>query len=332
MSDFEGGPQKALLREKWDLPIIQGLSTQLKRPLRYFGMPGPSIEDVRAWSGALNHVTAIELLRLKTQDEDDDRERHRRLNASLLQNGIDYQILRGYVEDVLIKGHDIDNKTPPFRKSTEDVVRFCYDLVNLDFFGGAGYGRKTVRGRPKRLTALKELFRRQQGTEFILLLTLNVRDTIDEGLTEYLQQLRKRVDDRFRKIVDWYAKCGNGQKKYRLKVAILAFLQRVAEDECFKVYCYPPIGYSGSSNATMVHFALHCTPTGDQLHSWSIQTPEDLLRLPLLSCTNGTIDIAPTQHEDFDWQHCYQELANVPKPFMDSLQAQALAQKGGGLG
>jgi len=294
-------------------------------------MPGPLIEDVRAWAGVLGHVTAVELLRFKTQQEAEDRERHRRLNTSLLQQGIDYQILRGYVEDVLISGHDIDNRMPQYRSQGDDLVRFCYDLVNLDFFGGAGYSRKSSKGRPKRLTALKELFRRQQGTEFILLLTLNVRDTIDEGLTEYLNQLRARVNDQFKAIVDWYATCGNGMKKYRLKVAIPAFLQRVAEDECFKVQCYPPIGYTGTSSATMVHFALHCRPTPDQLHSWSAQSPEDLLRLPLLACTDGTIDMAEPQHENFDWRHCYNELANVPQSLVASLQAQALAHENGGV-
>jgi hypothetical protein len=329
-ADFEGGPQKTYLRTNWDLPIIRSFRAEAGRPLRYFGMPGPAIEDVRQWETELEHVTAVELLRPGTQAEEEDRERLRRLNNSLLQQGLDFQILRGWVEDVLINGHDIDQQPPQHRDISDPaIMRFRYDVVNLDFCGGAGYGRPSAAGKPKRIRALQELFRRQQGMRFVLLLTLNVRDRIDDALTLYLRAMRRRVAPPLRSALDWYANCGDGMKKYRLKAAIPAFLQHHAESECFDVECFPPIAYSGTANATMVHFVVRCTPTSAQLHSVSKQDLADLIRLPLLVGTESGITLAGVQHNGFDWQDCHDRLAAVPQAFVVPLQTDALARIGG---
>src|SRR5258706_15968796 len=96
--DFEGGPEKACIRQLWDLPVIRALRAKKGRALRYFGMPGPAIEDIRDWSQEIGYVTAIDLLR-SGQYEEDDRERHRRLKHSLMEHGVEYQVLRGFVED-----------------------------------------------------------------------------------------------------------------------------------------------------------------------------------------------------------------------------------------
>ena len=327
-TDFEGGPEKAFLRRNWDLPLIEEHQTSIGRRLRYFGMPGPGIEDLIDWEAEVEHVAAVELLREHSEFEADDKDRLRRLDNSLLQHGVDYQLLRGWVEQVLIYGHDAHKQVPHYRDNTDpSIVRFRYDLVNLDFCGGAGYGM-TPSGRPTRIRALQELFRRQQGISFLLLLTINVRDTIDRALTAYLRDLRADVAGPLKGTLDWYADCGKGMKKYRLKTAIPAFIQRAAESECFDVQCLPPIAYAGT-NAVMVHFAFRCKPTQAQLHSVSSQRLADIIGLPLLTGTKDSISIAGMQHDGFDWQACHDRLVHVPPAFVQSLQAQAKARMGG---
>jgi len=285
-------------------------------------MPGPAIEDIRDWSDEIEYVTAIELLR-PGQEEDHDRERLRRLKHSLSERGIQYQVLRGYVEDVILKAHDIDGQQPRYRNHGDPtgILRFCYDVVNLDFYGGAGYKSKTVLGQPKRLAAIKELFRRQRGTEFVFLLTLNVRTTIDKAVSAHLNQWRARIGDTLQPAIDWYVSRSAGKVKYRLKAAMLAFVQRMAEDEGFRVYCYPPVAYIGNANATMVHFLFACEPTSDAFHSVSVQSPDDLVRLPLLTCSENAITPEIEQHTGFDWMHCHHALANAPHCVGKSLQA-----------
>ena len=320
--DFEGGPQKAYIRQHWDLPVLRELRNKKGRPLRYFGMPGPAIEDVRDWSKELGFVTAIDLLRSGSHEEG-DRERLRRLKHSLMEQGIAYQVLRGFVEDVILRGYDIDGQQPVHRNERDPtgILRFCYDIVNLDFLGGAGYRSKAVTGQPKRLTAIKELFRRQRGTEFVFLLTLNVRNTIDTAACEHLKQWRTRVDPTLQSAIDWYVWVNAGKTKYRLKAAILAFVQRMAEDEGFVVRCYPPVAYVGTANATMVHFVFRCEPTLDPFHSISSQSDDDLVRLPLLCFESGVIQPELEQHTAFDWKHCHRAVADAPNGFGPSLQS-----------
>lgn len=327
--DFEGGPAKANLRRNWDLPIIRLLRSKKARLLRYFGLPGPAIEDILEWRNELEHVTAVELLR-RGRSEDDDRERHRRLKRNLLGQPIQFEIMSGFVEDILIAGHDIVGNMPPHRSQDPGtgVVRWRYDVLNLDFLGGAGYVTKAG-GQPKRLTALRDVFRRQHGTEFVLFLTINVRDTLAGAVAEYLTQSRNRVQPSLHPIVDWYAGCGEGKSKYQLKAAIPAFVQHAAEGELFQVHCYPPVAYVGNSAATMVHFAFWCVPTSDRFVSVSPQGFDDLIRLPLLECSGTSIDIDGTQHDGFDWQYCYECLREVPPPLVKQLRASARTHLGG---
>ncbi len=324
--DFVGAPSKLLLRQEWDRPIIEAMQASKGRPLRYFGLPGPGTEDVADWRSALDHVTAVELLRTGAK-RTEDLDRHRRLNVSLCRHDIDYQLLRGLVEDVIWTGHDLEQAQPRCCDSSDPAfLKFTYDLVNLDFFGGAGY---ELSGQSKRMRALKKLIERQHGTEFLLLLTLNVRDKIGDAIKDYLEQMKQRVKDHAaaKQAVEWYAACGDGLKKHRVKAAIPAFVQQIAEAERFRVHCFPPVAYVGGANATMVHFVFRLVPTDDVLTAFSEQQLSDLIRRPLLVATDTAIHLPAEQHNGFDWQHCHDTFDDVPGSLRDRLKAQALAHK-----
>jgi len=209
MKSFEGSSNKTLVRQRWDWPIIQEWSTIRKHPLSYFGLPGPHIEDLRDWRSRLGCSTGVERLRKADRHRKEDLNIHRQIHKHVLLSGLEgFQLLRGQIEDIVLDGVDQDNTRPQLAFGDPPLLAwFRYDLVNLDFLGGMGYKDKW--GESKRVRALKKLLERQRGTNFLLLLTLNVRDGIDDELVRYLEGAkREAASQHIQDTLDWYATCG----------------------------------------------------------------------------------------------------------------------------
>jgi len=326
-NSFQGSLEKNEIRKSWDLPLIVKMATTVRRRLAYFGMPGPEIEDVRSWKDHLAFVTAVEYLR-SGRDRNVDLDRHRQISSRLsgqsLSGDLSFQVLRGDVDDIILKGLDNDGTYPQRRAVRPDgVVQFRYDLVNLDYCGGIAYKSKASTGPSRRVRALQKLFERQEGIPFVLLLSFNVRQMLDEELTSFLRQYRRDLDPAFHSIVDWYAGRSNGDKWYKLKAAVPLYVHQVAEQARFKVRCLPPVAYVGTGAARMIHFAFELLPTSDEYRAFSTQGPADLLRQPLLLCANGRVSLTGSQHVGFDWQYCLDHLDYVPDSIQEDLRRQA---------
>lgn len=307
--DFDGSEAKAALRRQWDKPILLRASQGGKTLLSYFGLPGPAVEDLIEWRQVIGVATGVERLRRARDKRVEDLERHRRLMRNVLAEGLtDFQLLRGDIEDVILNACDQDRNVPKVNDGNEPhLMRFRYGLVNLDFLGGVGYRDKN--GETKRVRALRKLFERQRGTSFVLLLTLNVRDTMDEEITTYLQRSSARQRAEVAPVLRWYAERGAGEREYKLKALVPLFIQSVAEGEMFSVRCYPPVAYTGSGRARLVHFVFELTHVAGSLQAFSDQSPADLLALPLchvhVNSKNGDggdcrIELALRQHYGFD--------------------------------
>lgn len=325
-SNFLGSADKATIRITWDLPLIGELRGRIGRKLAYFGMPGPAIEDVEAWTDELDYVTAVEYLRTG-QAGADDLDRHRqlssRLSAQALNGGVPFQVLRGDIDEIILRGFDRDGTDPQRRSQrSDDFVLFKYDLINLDYCGGIGYPSQASTAPSRRVRALQKLFERQEGEPFALFLTVNVRHLLNSELTSFLTQYRRDLDSSLHPIVDWYAARGDDEAKYKLKAAVPLYILQVAEQARFKVHCLPPISYIGTKSATMVHFAFLLAPTSDEFKAFSPQAPGDLLRQPLLRCAGGQIFIPEAQHVGFDWQHCRDHIDTIAPGLQDALRAQ----------
>ncbi len=174
-----------------------------------------------------------------------------------------------------------------------------YDLVNLDFFGGMGY--KDKHGESKRVRALKKLLERQRGTNFLLMLTLNVRDGIDDELVEYLEGARREESHtQLSQILDWYAKCGKGMKEYRLKAIVPLFVKREGEGWGFDCWSYPSVAYEGSGSARMVHFIFELTYVTTVLHAHSRQGVAEVINFPLVGVDEGKLCVLAKQHPTFN--------------------------------
>lgn len=301
MKSFEGSLNKALVRQQWDWPIIQGWYKRQKHPLSYLGLPGPFIEDLRDWRSCLGRCTGVERLRKAEEQRKEDLNVHRQIHKNILVSGIEgFQLLRGQIEDVILDGVDQDYTRPQLSFGDPPLLAwFRYDLVNLDFFGGMGY--KDKHGESRRVRALKKLLERQRGTSFLFIMTLNVRDGIDDELVEYLEGARREASNaELSQILDWYAKCGKGMKEYRLKAIVPLFIKREGESWGFDCWSYPPIAYEGSGSARMVHFIFELSYVATVLHAHSRQEVAKVVNFPLVRVDEGRLYVPTKQHPTFN--------------------------------
>jgi hypothetical protein len=321
---FEESPNKVAVRRLWDLPIIQRWSERLGHPLTYFGLPGPSISDILDWRPYLGYCTGVERLRKEKKQKDEDLEVHRLIHKNVLLNGIDeFQLLLGDIEDIILSGTDEVRHRP--RMSTGDhplLFSFSYDLANLDFLGGMGYitdkAEKTKKVR--RTQALQKFLERQRGTDFLLILTLNVRDKVDDELVRYLEGAQYEAEsEQLRRTLHWYTTCKEGMKEYRLKATVPLFIQREGEVCGFDCFCYPPLAYTGSGSARMVHFVFELTDANTILHAHSRQRIAEVVNLPLLGIKKNAVYMSAKQHPHFDFK-CDGLFSFLPEQTRSALQ------------
>jgi hypothetical protein len=257
MSPFQTSPNKDVIRRDWDLPTLRQQMESVGHRLSYFGMTGPEMHDVRTWQDMLRDWTSIEE---RPKNEEKRRQADRvaeQIVQTAVEQGLDagLEVLRGSVEDVIWDGLDVNADPVPHSVGEHaHDSQFGYDLYNLDFDGGLGYQSKT--GKPKRIKSLEKLFQRQSGRSFILLLTINVRDTLRKDVVAYLESLKGELGE----IVQWYIEREEGEYDHQLKAAVPLFLRHHAEAAHFSCTFLPPVSYVGFENAHLVHFVIK--PTG----------------------------------------------------------------------
>jgi hypothetical protein len=313
MSGFKGTDNKAVVRREYDLPIIERWASTLGTRLAYFGLPGPYIEDLLDWQTCIEHSTGVERLRKGTKHYLEDLENHRQLMMSVFTNGLSdsFTLLRGPIEDVILEGHDIDGTCPPRTYgNSHSSLRFCYTLVNLDFVGGVGY--RSNQGAI-RVQAIEKLFDRQRASDFLLLVTLNVRDKLGMELTKYLEDLKQEQQaSEVRETLDWYVHCDAGRKAHKLKAAIPLFMRHQALHHGFDSFCYPPVWYDGNGDNRMVHFAFQFVAKGGVFPTPSAQSLPATLNLVFLTAQSGQLSVTNQQIPGFDAYFSESQLAFLP--------------------
>jgi hypothetical protein len=322
--DFASSEAKDCIRRTWDRPVLEARVKTIGHPLAYFGLPGPAIHDLIDWGDLLARRTGVERLR-RGGFRTEDLERHRRLLRTVMTSGLSdgFQLLRGEIEDVILDATDSDG-TPPSENDGAPAIRmkFRYDVVNLDFVGGVGHPDHT--GQSKRTRAIKELFRRQEGTGFVLLLTVSVRDQIEPELSRFLREVQARVDKATSSDLEWAASGEKGRQSYMLKAALPLFIQHTAEEHMFRCHAYPPVVYRGTGPTRLVHFVFDFDHTTGNFQAVSSQSIRDLVRLQMLEPDPPKFVVSSVQAPGFDEAACLPPLEYLKRP-----EEQPLGNEGG---
>lgn len=283
LKKFHPSENKEIIRRMIDTPLIKDEFERKNRKLSYFGLPSDGLYDIIAWKNFLGSYDAVEL----------GEEGHKSISQSLLmlcafKNGIskDIRLLRGDINEIIISGTD-DSKLNP---------RFPFDVVNLDYYGGM------LHNGNKKVEAISRLVEKQTGSDFVLIMTFDVKeedggekiktlDKIEQRLLQLYPERREKID----KFVRWY-QSDKASDIHRQKVYLPYFLQHPAEDKHFKIHFEEPVMYKGTKDAPMIHFVCKFTYEHDTTTaSVSTQSILQILNLRIREVNDGKIIISSTQ-------------------------------------
>ena len=290
---FIDSANKQAIRRRWDLPILREAMSRLGSRLCYFGMPGAEIVDLLDWAEVLQEKTCVQIVRRAAKDREEDLEILRKMKSNLMIRNVEnWQVLRGAIEDVIIKGYDIDRNAPLQASAVTGDVRLRYTLYNLDFLGGIAYRTTKQQDhtlKSHRVRAMETLFLRQRGCHFTLLLTVNVRDTFGLEPAKFFEEEAIRTNSTLlTETSKWLQSLDSGNKHHLLRHWVPLWVRSISEMQGFKCHCFAPVFYVGHENAHMVHFVFDFEfVEGRELRVASDQSVEHVVQLPFLGIEDG---------------------------------------------
>jgi hypothetical protein len=273
---FHTNVNKDFIRSEVDFAQIDLWYRKVGRRLKYLGLPAWEMLDIITWEKFLDRFTTIE------REEDQQHLMFLRANVKDVEHRL--HALYGEFDQILLQGRDRNQRVPDWP----------YDVVNLDYFGGFLYSDLS---RPK---ALRKLIANQANFQqsFLLIITQHLRDGDRIGeKSQFIEDLRRslkgstpdpRVCEAIDGLFDWYAS-PDTPDSFRQSLYMNVFFRDVGETEHFDVECSPPILYSGTGNAQMMHFLTAFTYRPGIGHKTvSTQSLLELINLGLREVRNGT--------------------------------------------
>jgi len=249
VSPFADNPEKRVVREQWDTPLLKHLHESHGVRYRYLGLPGTDLIDVKLWRNMIDEVIAFE----PPDDAATGRTAITDLRRNMRKAGIPGRAYCGSFEEVVLLRKDFDG---------EDYLQNqIVTLYNLDFCNEIGSAVQTREGgkRVWRFEAIRQVLRDQfacyQGmggpSHFILMLT--VRNQIGaRKIREYLRPSMLQGDARA-----FYKKCSAaraiptqgsliGSHSWALKTLLHNMLRNYFGTPNFSGLFFPQVLYRGT--------------------------------------------------------------------------------------
>lgn len=224
-NSFPDSLEKETLRRR-DALNLKAFRTFLGTGLSYCGLTSAEARDIVCWRDSLASVCAVEI--------DDTTRANLHINWRRLKVGLPLTVIEGDIFEYLKNGN-----TP------------CYDVYNLDMYGGFTYSRKS-NSSPYReaLLAICERHRCEKRS-FALVATFNVRDTGVEQYDSLLQEIEaclqglEGVDGNLSEHGESHAK--------KVKLCYTYMCWHAGRTHDFQVTFVDPVCYS-SGKTNLVHF------------------------------------------------------------------------------
>lgn len=302
---YQSTPEKDAVRDHFDLPLLQALSSDKGDKLAYFGLPGEECRDINAWKDVLREVAAVERKssNLRTMRKVLN-ERFRALSPS---------VYHGDVDDIILSGEGKPSGPRAKHPKTEVANDFDwrldhrvwkFDVVYLDYFGpllprGGGRFPQARRKRPKALRHLLSPERLDARESWLLLLTVaGGEDTADDApkLTRCIERARRDGDDDLSEAVDFLLSSDSDADDPMVKLihgSIGLFVSAIAMPAGLVPRPRGTVSYLGHNNRMMVHCGFHME-SADRSPATS-GSPLPLLRAPIIK------PIVEDQVPYFDW-------------------------------
>lgn len=289
---YHSTAEKDVVRERFDLPLLQQLHQLKKHPLRYFGLPGADALDLITWNNIIGEISAV--------DRDLDNLAKLEDNLETYFHDISYKTHHGEVDQIIIKnqGKLRDSYGEPhqqkvansYKESIEGRV-WGFDVVYLDYFGPfLPLNRQdgTQRAR-ERTTAIKKLFETERVDgwhRWVLMITVDARLYIKNTrrtLRSYLENEMTIVSEEIRQALNFllsYTSDPHLRAGRLIHGVTSMLLTNAANNARLDTKPRGTVLYKGSNNHSMVHMAFEFIPNQQLLVPSS--NPLDSLLAPFL--------------------------------------------------
>jgi hypothetical protein len=267
---FPDSIEKNTLRRR-DAIALNAFKTLIGSPLAYCGLTSAEARDITIWWQSLRSVCAVEI--------DDGTRSNLNINWRQLRIGLPLKVVSGDVFEYLQAA-----QTP------------CYDLYNLDMYGGFTYSRQS-NSSPCR-DAVRSLCarHRQESRSFVLISTFNVRDTGVEQYDALLAEIRGCLEGL--DGIDANLKEHGRTHASKIKLCFMYMCWHAGRTHDFQVEFADPVLYS-SGATNLVHFYSEF-----RFRSQALPTPyadrdrlADLATTPLrkMSGRVSSVELRPTR-------------------------------------
>ncbi len=270
---FIDNPEKRVVRERWNTPLLRYLNAQHSVRYRYLGLPGTDLIDVKLWKDMIDEVIAFE-----PPDRDNPltgRTAYNELTYNLRKERIPGRAYCGSFEEVVLLRKDYEGQS-----YVQDKV---VTLYNLDFCNEIGSKVRTIEGEKLwRFEAIRQVlldqrdcYKRNGGPRhFVLMIT--ARNQIGAGqIRTYLTPSRLQGDARA-----FYKECSEitpipedrrtrliGSHSWVLKVLLHNMLCSYFGSPNFSALFFPQVCYRGTRardedggfiDSPMLHWLVLC--------------------------------------------------------------------------
>lgn len=271
---YYSSDEKNVIRQYFDLPLLKVLRQKTGKDLRYFGLPGEEMLDIKLWSPLINFVHAVER-RSKTLEKIEQAliTRFPSINAECHLGEIDRVILEDRGKSRNVGGQRKRPRAHTFWCQETRGWAWDFNVINLDYFGPflppdipGVIGR--ARDRANALRKLFELERQDAWRKWILLVTVEaelVSESDKVHLRNYLASLKTDSSDEVKNIIDFLL--APTPKVYeqvtRLVHGSSAILILIAANNAkLRIWPRGTILYRGAKNQPMIHLIYEFEPTG----------------------------------------------------------------------
>lgn len=285
---YHSSPEKNLIREQFDLPLLEQLHSIRGESLGYFGLPGEDLRDIRCWRHLLGEVAAVDFDSSSLLAIDQ--------TVKMEMPELRFTPYLGDVDRVILnnRGMQWDRGGQPHRPlvgrydMTHRQNGWYFDVVNLDYYGPFLPERGQA-GARRRADAIRKLFdveRLDARGRWVLMVTVEaslLRPTLNMEILEYLQGVKDEVNAETTEVLDFLTQPLVGANELfatRLVHGTTASLiSRAASN--LSVMPRGTILYKGSNDQPMIHVAYEFEPVAGPLPPPT--TLLGLLKSPILT-------------------------------------------------
>ena len=279
---YYSSEDKDLVREKFDLPLVEAAARKKEGKIRYFGLPGEAALDLQSWGRLCDYIAAVEFSKKRFQAVK---------HVLRTQFGsIRHRAHLGDVDKIILRNES--GQPPTEFVSTTNLPEagfiWDFDVIYLDYFGKFlpyRHGSAVVQNRANALRKLFARDRQDAWQPWLLMLTVESRlfwRDDREQMRQFLSASKEESNEETQQAIDFLLDetVSKTEQAARLVHGTLSYILAVAAGNSdVRVYPRPTIRYRGANNTPMLHFAYEVSPT-ELLSGPHPALP--LLRSPLL--------------------------------------------------